>query len=762
MGVLASYYDILHDTGSLDMSNDPKKRITLSISNVGPFFDGGLNLKYDKLNQYRIAILAKNGAGKTTISRMFRLFSVAGLHPSNDYLSIDENNGSFLFESDDESCSITLTRNSDITIGNPSHYIFHVFNSDYVKDNVESANFVYSDTKEGYILGKGNIDVSREKANKENKEKEIIELAGVLESTIENARVELKKFDVKDNTNEMQQFNLNGILSGERTNETESYELLKEEYSKLSAMADLPSFASLKLLDEKIFDGLGAIIGQSHNHSELGKEFTDVIKNDLDFYEHGVILYKANEAVCPFCNQTLSSFAKSLIEKYEKYIEDEESKILSTVKGYRLEISKLCGNIKTIKAMSESNRISYEKERLLFDNMADDSVQSCESFESLITLLQQLDHVIECKEKDVTYSKNISGNLNDIIRHIQTCNTFIKTLEGKIELLKFNFSKKKNAQLDKKRRMCNAKYNQLLSLHNATISKYNNLSLEIGELDKTIKEKENSIRENRKDKIIKTLKSLLNTFFNGKYDLNEEEMTIVFRKGNSRAEAFKILSEGEKTIVAFCLYLSSVHSIVNDVYDYNKLFFIIDDPISSLDFDHLYDITTIIRGIPELCGIQHSNYIILTHNTDFFNLITSGRIVTDAFHIRGSRANYTAEKTQILPYDHHLYDIICVADEKQKPTHTTPNSIRHVLETIMFFESSFDTIGKFIKDKKEFELDPSFYQVIEDLSHGRVRTGLGTTDESMIRYCKMVKTFVENNYPGQIKTIEKELKNGQL
>ncbi|MGD9706707.1 MAG: AAA family ATPase [Candidatus Delongbacteria bacterium] len=754
------YYAVQNNTDSFNMVSSRNKSIDLSISNIGPFY-GSLSVRYDKLGQYRIAILARNGAGKTTISRMFNMFSNNAAGLSNNYLSIGEKVGNFRFKTDDDCCSIDISKDSNISITPPKSIIFHIFNSDYVSENVEQVKYVYSGNKEGYILGKGQIDVSEEKAEKEKKEKDRKQYGNTIRQMIDNSCKELKSLDVKENTNEMQQFEMSRILSGDKTDETDSYELLKNEYSKLKAMADLPNFRPVAPFDSDIFSGLVEIIEHSFKHSELGKEFTDIVKEDTEFYTRGVRLYRKDKSKCPFCNRSLSLDAVLLIEKYEAFVEDEESKIINRVKDYRKKIVTFSDTIVTNKAVVDLNYKSYEDGRRLFDSMINDSIQPRASFELLIPLLKQLEPHLERKENDVKYTGTVEQIIKEILDNVNDCNDFINNLNEKINLLKTNFRNKKNAQLEKKRRMCNAKFNQVIESCSDSISKYNALSNEISKLSTAIEEKENSIREGRRDKIVSSLKSYLNIFFNGKYILNEKEMTIAFNKGNE-TKADKILSEGEKTIVAFCYYLSSVHSIVNNVSDYKKIFFIIDDPISSLDYDHLYQVAGVIRNIPNYFNTEHSRYIILTHNADFFNLLTSQRIVTDAFHIHGDKANYVAEKIQILPYDHHLYDVLNVANKEQKPTHTIPNSIRHVLETIMLFEGSCNSLVTFIREKNEFKDDPAFYQLIEDLSHGRVRTGFGTTDEALIRSCMMVQLFVTNNYPGQIKTIKEEVEKGLL
>ena len=74
----------------------------------------------------------------------------------------------------------------------------------------------------------------------------------------------------------------------------------------------------------------------------------------------------------------------------------------------------------------------------------------------------------------------------------------------------------------------------------------------------------------------------------------------------------QVLSDGEKTILSFCYYLSNIHTKINNTEDYDKIILVIDDPISSMDFDYIYQLTSIIKnyGIANN-SIKFEKYIIL-------------------------------------------------------------------------------------------------------------------------------------------------------
>lgn len=115
-----------------------------------------------------------------------------------------------------------------------------------------------------------------------------------------------------------------------------------------------------------------------------------------------------------------------------------------------------------------------------------------------------------------------------------------------------------------------------------------------------------------------------------------------------------------------------------------------------------------------------------------------------------------------MPYEFHLSDIYNVANGITIPTHTTPNSIRHVLETVTQFEGESrkqNSIEKVIKNNPIFEENLGVYSLIEDLSHGRVRFETIQNQQMLVNACKSVIKFIGQKYPKQIENCEKFIKS---
>lgn len=230
-------------------------------------------------------------------------------------------------------------------------------------------------------------------------------------------------------------------------------------------------------------------------------------------------------------------------------------------------------------------------------------------------------------------------------------------------------------------------------------------------------------------------------------------------------ELSSVFSDGEKSLVSFAYYLGDVHLKIQNSSDYQKLFFIIDDPISSLDFNYVYTMGAILKDLsilyPEI-EKGKERLIVLTHNLEFMRILSVNEIIAKKLFLKnGTLKNFTANFT--VPYIEHLCDVYEISIGKQQPSHTTANSIRHIIETIIRFEncsiadSGNDSIYQFMKDK--FEENIVVYTFMQDLSHGAYRPEQQTlTNEQYKKACEAVIELIKERYAGQIKFVEKHEK----
>lgn len=93
-----------------------------------------------------------------------------------------------------------------------------------------------------------------------------------------------------------------------------------------------------------------------------------------------------------------------------------------------------------------------------------------------------------------------------------------------------------------------------------------------------------------------------------------------------------------------------------------------------------------------------------------------------------------------MPYEAHLRDIYDISKNKLDPTHTTANSIRHILETINKFKYPTKNFEDFFDEISELKEHEYLYSIIQDCSHGRIRTQIPF--EKSMRLYKVVKKLL--------------------
>ena len=80
------------------------------------------------------------------------------------------------------------------------------------------------------------------------------------------------------------------------------------------------------------------------------------------------------------------------------------------------------------------------------------------------------------------------------------------------------------------------------------------------------------------------------------------------------------LSEGECSLISFCYFVAKMEDELKDETNSSKLIIYIDDPISSLDSNHIFFMFSLIESIiakPK----KYGQLFISTHNLDFLKYL---------------------------------------------------------------------------------------------------------------------------------------------
>ncbi len=739
--------------------------IEINIENIGP---------HEKINftgqssSLKTAIYANNGSGKTFISRLFRLLEIPSIEKVNKLLSFTKINGSLSFNISDgtneKKFSIGLSKNAEPNISMPLPFIFHTFNSDYVHENIETFKYRPDGNIDGYILGKVQIDLSKEKQVLKLKKEELEKKDEALHENIKRQKSELdkKEYAIRKNISEYTNFTYENIIAKNILGYTEekSFEELKKENTTLNTLPDDLSDVPISIFNADIdfFNQLKETLGMAYSKSHFAEEFKTKVKEKQNFIKEGLRLLNKEKGNCPFCEQNLGREALLLIDTYTKYLEGEEAKTI-----YRIE--DFIKNLDVLEQQLNKNNTSmlqvkgeFEKLKKYLPSFKDKDLAELKNVDEVKTTFDEIKNILEQKKDDITQLFQVDLQLEQIRKYIQDNKKIVeanKKIISAINERKNNLNKEK---LEIKKRLCKAQYTKTLKNEMKLIDEIEQIKIEIGKLETEISQKESQSKVATRDKVIETFENLLDVFFNGKYTFDKDNFCLKINTHNLIDNASDVLSDGEKNIVAFCYFLAETHKRVSKEDDYRKLFFVIDDPISSLDFHYVYSVTQIIRRLNEQFPIgDRLKYIVLTHNIEFMSILIRNKIVDGHFILEDSQIT-KLQKELIMPYEEHLRDLWKISDATKAPSHTTPNSIRHVLETINKFEKPNLDFKEYCEDIGILDGNDEFlYALVHDNSHGNYRTQRPFTEDMITKGCKKVIAIVEGKFTGQIKVMKKSM-----
>ena len=569
---------------------------------------------------------------------------------------------------------------------------------------------------------------------------------------------ELKAKGIQSNTKEYLAITFESVLRGETNSEDQSYTSLVEKYDILKSMPEHMQDISYRPFPDDIksfiviLENANEIIENKYTLSSFSEEFKKKFKDNQAFIEAGLQL--SNGESCPFCGQKYNRDAFALIDDYNSFLQDEESKIIKTINGIIAKITTFSANFLASSRFAKDSSNEYDKVKKYFPSF-------CETYISCVdvaTTQQVLDKICEALEAKKHMISQKGASIKPSIDIIKAELSDYKRVEieniGRVKELNSNKNNISAERLRLRKALCNARFNQLIEESEKTRSDIVTVRECINDLTKEISEKENKVRIDKRKKLIEKLKDYLAIFFKDKYDFDEKQFSVVFQDRALIENTDYVLSDGEKSILAFCFFLANIHGVVENESDYNRLFLVIDDPVSSMDFNYVYNVAQAIRNIKKEPEIGRIRYLVLTHNMEFMSILVRNKIVSKKFLLSdGTISDFKDD--YVMPYTANLLDIYKVSIGGMKPIHTIPNQIRHVLETTYRFEGSCGGFDDYILNNEILGKNGCLYSLIEDHSHGGVRTSKGYTDNMLIDSCRMVVDFIASKYPGQIEEVKR-------
>lgn len=202
------------------------------------------------------------------------------------------------------------------------------------------------------------------------------------------------------------------------------------------------------------------------------------------------------------------------------------------------------------------------------------------------------------------------------------------------------------------------------------------------------------------------------------------------------------LSEGEKTLISFLYFLERLtgsDEVDAGPVDLGRTIAVIDDPISSLSHNLVFDIASIIHGelIKPPDGVARPRQVIvLTHNLFFLHELlrqtVGGNLASQDKYcqlLRVVKSDYTKvmqmRASEMMNDYQALWQVLKDARDSNTPAIMVPNAMRCILEHFFWFTHQYDTFKLALR--KVAADDATFTPLARFLDRGSHKDGINIT-----------------------------------
>lgn len=457
--------------------------------------------------------------------------------------------------------------------------------------------------------------------------------------------------------------------------------------------------------------------------------------------EQGLQIHKDKSLeVCAFCEQSIPAHR---LDELDKHFSDEYQKMIQTVRS--------------LKDRSESRRIKvdFPESSNFYDEFVTEYLdEKQEALRSIDSFHQKIDSIIsalEQKEQNPFSTPFLEEDASSIsVEPFQRISEFIKRHNQRTN----DFGKQINQEKKE------------LELHYIAgfIESYNELCSNIIDLEKQCSEFQTTI--DGKETEIKELRDRLVSHYIPAQQINDDLEAFLGRSdikliATEAKEGYRIarngetlenlnLSEGEKTALAIVYFLAKINE---EGFDSKNSVIVIDDPVSSLDSNAIFQAFSFIKESIKEAG----QIFILTHHFDFFRQVKNwfshikkpdkAEYFMTVCNMKTSSRNSSMVKLDnlLLNYEseyHFLFSVLYKLTKEQngnlEKIYPIPNMARKFLESFLAFRvplglgvtniyRRLKRIENFDEKKKE-----RIRRFVETHSHPRYESGVQDFDMTLL------------------------------
>jgi len=715
----------------------------------------GRNETFRRLN----IIYGRNYSGKTTLSRILNTIF-------EKQLPLNYENGNF---------NVTFTDGSTINQNNLStanhNYNLRVYNSDFVKKNLSWLHKDDGTISPFTILGSKNIEI-------DVKIKEIDAFLGKLEDNIGllfDKQELFKTYNLKKNESQSKANELDTKLTekareiknnapiynvptyqirtikGNLIESIKQGELASEDISELKRLLKEEEKQSITSLQEIKPDFANQVNELLKKQIKPSEPILELVNNSLlqEWVRQGIDKHKGLRDSCGFCGNPIN---ETLWEKLDAHFSKESEELRKEIKLKidKLEQSKV--NLSEFFALLKED--FYSNLHSEFDTLQKQWNSVTKSYiKSIDILISELSE----REKDIFKAREIT-TISDVSE------TIFETIKAINILIKEHSNKSSTLKSDQNKARIKLIYSEIAKF--LTVINYQDKVLTIEKLEAEEVIAKKAYEEiNTKAELLKEEKRTLEAQSKDESkgaELVNQHLTHFFghselklrAEGNSPNILFRIvreneyannLSEGECSLISFCYFIAKMEDELKDELNSDKLIIYIDDPISSLDSNHIFFMFSLIESIiakPK----KYCQLFISTHNLDFLKYLKQLTFPTykpqpnskekqdkNQFLIeRKSKSSSTLKlspeylKKYITEFNYLFYQIYaCSTADLQNIEHNFQynfgNNMRKFLEAFLFFKYPSNKMSFDQRIKKYFDNDEIAFnlvkRVINEFSH---------------------------------------------
>lgn len=330
--------------------------------------------------------------------------------------------------------------------------------------------------------------------------------------------------------------------------------------------------------------------------------------------------YLQEDETCPFCQE--KTITEDFKKQLDSFFDGEFIEDIKTIKSLREEYLVLTSNLinelnqlETNQKNDKNNKLELEKYSAYLKTLISQIVANKELFSNkvkepsrsvdIINLEDQfglISSLIDNANSEITKNNLIVSNYNSeretLIKQVwkYCCNEFTT------QITKFNSD---STGIETGISALKTQIQEKLNAYNSLNTEIKNLSKNVTSIQPTIDEI-NRLLTNYGFVNFKIVPATEDGF----YQIQREDGTV----------AEKTLSEGEVTFITFLYYLQLTKGGLNEESVNDERILVIDDPISSLDSNVLFIVSTLVKEIAKKIKTDEGNIkqlILLTHNVYF-------------------------------------------------------------------------------------------------------------------------------------------------